>query len=53
MSDWPLGILFGVGGFVGMYMDAKTQKFVPQKSIETILGLDITSLAVKYILQFS
>jgi uncharacterized membrane protein YfcA len=52
MPDWPLGILFGVGGFVGMYVGAKTQKFVPQKSIKTIVGIAILSLAVKYILQF-
>lgn len=53
MPDWPLGILFGVGGFVGMYLGAKTQKFVPQKIIKTIVGIAILSLAVKYILQFS
>jgi uncharacterized protein len=52
MPDWPLGILFGVGGFVGMYLGAKTQKFVPQKIIKTIVGIAILSLAVKYILQF-
>ena len=52
LPDWPLGILFGIGGFVGMYLGAKTQKFIPQKAIKTVLGLGITSLAVKYILQF-
>ena len=52
LPDWPLGILFGIGGFVGMYLGAKTQKFIPQKAIKTIVGIAIISLAVKYILQF-
>jgi uncharacterized membrane protein YfcA len=52
MPDWPLGILFGVGGFIGMYLGAKTQKFVPQKFIKIIVGVAIIFLAIKYILQF-
>ncbi len=52
MPDWPLGFLFGVGGFVGMYLGAKTQKFVPQKVIKIIVGVAILFLAGKYILQF-
>ncbi len=52
MPDWPLGILFGIGGFAGMYLGAKTQKYVPQKFIKLIVGIAIMFLAVKYILQF-
>jgi uncharacterized membrane protein YfcA len=52
MPDWPLGILFGIGGFVGMYVGAKTQKFVPQKSIKVVVGAAILFLAVKYISQY-
>jgi uncharacterized membrane protein YfcA len=52
MPDWPLGILFGIGGFVGMYLGAKTQKFVPQKVIKVIVGTAIMLLAVKYIVQY-
>ena len=52
MPDWPLGILFGVGGFVGMYLGARFQKFVPQKYIKLMLGLIIISVAVRYILQY-
>jgi len=52
MPDWPLGILFGIGGFVGMYLGAKTQKYVPQKFIKIIVGTAIMFLAVKYIIQY-
>ena len=52
MPDWPLGILFGIGGFVGMYLGAKTQKYVPQKFIKSFVGTAIVFLAVKYIVQF-
>ena len=52
MPDWPLGILFGIGGFIGMYLGAKTQKYVPQKFIKMIVGTAIMFLAIKYIVQF-
>ncbi len=52
LPDWPLGILFGLGGFIGMYLGAKTQKYVPQKFIKIIVGCAILFLAVKYILQY-
>ncbi len=50
--DWLLGLLFGAGGFAGMYCGARLQKFVPQKSIKLMLGLTITFLALRYIFQF-
>jgi uncharacterized membrane protein YfcA len=50
--DWMLGFLFGVGGFVGIYLGARFQKFVPQKIIKLILGIIIISLAIRYISQF-
>ncbi len=52
LPDWPLGILFGLGGFIGMYLGAKTQKYMPQKLIKIIVGIAILFLAVKYIVQF-
>jgi hypothetical protein len=52
MPDWPLGILFGLGGFVGMYLGAKTQKVMPQKAIKVIVGLAILVLAATYIIQY-
>lgn len=52
MPDWPLGILFGIGGFAGMYSGARFQKFVPQKFIKLMLGIVIVFLAIRYIVQY-
>lgn len=52
MPDWPLGILFGIGGFVGMYFGARFQKFVPQRIIKLMLGVVIVFLAIRYIVQY-
>ena len=52
MPDWPLGILFGIGGFIGMYLGARAQKFVPQKIIKMIVSSVIVFLAIKYIIQY-
>ena len=35
MPDWPLGFLFGIGGFVGIYLGARCQKFVPQNILSS------------------
>lgn len=50
--DWLLGFLFGAGGFIGMYLGAKAQKFVPQKLIKLMLGVVISLLAFRYIGQY-
>jgi len=50
--DWALGFLFGAGGFAGMYIGARLQKYVPQKAIKLMLGTMISALALKYIVQF-
>jgi uncharacterized protein len=52
MPDWPLGVLFGAGGFIGMYLGAKVQKYVPQKFIKAIVGTAILLLAIKYVVQY-
>lgn len=52
MPDWPLGVLFGIGGFIGMYFGARFQKFVPQKIIKFIIALIITFLSFTYIYQY-
>jgi len=48
--DWMLGVLFGAGGFLGMYSGARVQKYMPAKTIKLILGLVIVFLSVRYII---
>jgi uncharacterized membrane protein YfcA len=50
--DWLLGILFGVGGLLGMYLGAKVQKFTSEKWIKRLLGAAVFIVATKYFLIF-
>jgi uncharacterized membrane protein YfcA len=50
--DWFLGILFGLGGLIGMYLGASCQRFVPEKIIQGILAVVIFAVSSNYILQF-
>ncbi len=50
--DWLLGLLFGVGGLLGMYLGAKFQRFLPEKVIKIILAICILFVAGRYIVQF-
>jgi uncharacterized membrane protein YfcA len=50
--DLLLGILFGVGGLLGMYLGARCQKYIPERTIKAILALIILAVSLKYIVQF-
>ncbi|OPX20704.1 MAG: hypothetical protein BZ151_02570 [Desulfobacca sp. 4484_104] len=50
--DLALGALFGLGGFGGMYVGARLQKFIPAPIIRTGLGLIISALALRYVIGF-
>lgn len=50
--DWLLGILFGTGGLLGMYLGAKVQKYTSEKWIKFILGAVVFMVAAKYFLIF-
>lgn len=50
--DWPLGLLFGLGGMLGMYLGARCQKFVPANAIKWMLAGVIVFTALKYIAAF-
>ncbi|MDH4230875.1 MAG: sulfite exporter TauE/SafE family protein [Nitrospirota bacterium] len=50
--DWLLGFLFGIGGFAGMYLGARLQKYIPQKFIKIMLGMLIVYVSLTYIVQF-
>ncbi len=51
-ADWPLGVLFGLGGLCGMYLGARVQRYMPEKVIKLILALVILIVSGRYILQF-
>lgn len=48
--DWLLGLLFGAGGFAGIYAGARLQKFVPEKLLKSGLGIFLLVLALNYLL---
>jgi uncharacterized membrane protein YfcA len=50
--DWGLGLLFGLGGFAGIYCGARCQKFMPARAIKWILVFCILFPAIKYIWNF-
>ena len=47
--DYKLGLLFGLGGIVGIYLGAKAQRYFPAGIIKTILATTLLFTAVKYI----
>jgi uncharacterized membrane protein YfcA len=50
--DWALGILFGLGGVAGMYVGARTQKHVPQRTLELGIAVVLTLLAGGYVVGY-
>jgi uncharacterized membrane protein YfcA len=50
--DWILGLLFGLGGLVGMYCGARLQKFVSAALIKWMLSLVIFGTALNYVAEF-
>jgi len=50
--DWLLGVLFGLGGLLGMYVGARTQKHVPARVIKAILCVCVIFVAAKYLIGF-
>ena len=50
--DWLLGLLFGMGGMVGMYQGARCQKHVPAHLIKWMLCLILLPTADNYVAGF-
>ena len=50
--DWRLGAIFGIGGILGMYLGARTQKYVPSRVIKGMLCACVLFVAGRYILGF-
>ncbi|MCW5200300.1 sulfite exporter TauE/SafE family protein, partial [Desulfobulbus sp. F4] len=50
--DWQLGFLFGIGGFCGMYIGARCQKYMPASAIKMLLCFFLFFAAVNYIVDY-
>ncbi|MBI4965637.1 MAG: sulfite exporter TauE/SafE family protein [Desulfomonile tiedjei] len=50
--DWLLGFLFGIGGFVGMYLGAACQKYVPGAVIRPALATIISVVGLRYVVGY-
>ena len=50
--DWMLGGLFGIGGLLGMYVGARTQKFVRQRVLEVGMAVVLVVLGGGYVVRF-
>jgi len=48
--DWPLGLLFGAGGALGMYCGARVQKHLPAHLIKWMLVVVILFVAARYLI---
>jgi len=48
--DIALGALFGIGGFLGIYIGARLQKYMPTRFIKLIVTICLLFVAVRYIL---
>ena len=50
--DWLLGFLLGSGGFAGIYLGARCQKYVPARIIKLVLCICVMVVAAKYLVGF-
>ncbi len=50
--DWPLAVLFGVGGMAGIFLGTRCQKYVPARVIRGMLALIVLSVALRYAVAF-
>ncbi|MEW5795958.1 MAG: sulfite exporter TauE/SafE family protein [Candidatus Zixiibacteriota bacterium] len=49
MPDWLLGLAFGVGGAIGVYVGARMQRYVPPRVIKWVLVAALLWIAAQYI----
>jgi len=49
--DWPLGLLFGLGGAAGVYCGARLQKHMPARAIKWMLVAVILFVAARYLFE--
>jgi len=47
--DWLLGLSLGIGGFAGIYLGARLQRYIPSGVIKLILIISILIVVIKYV----
>ena len=47
--DWLLGFSLGIGGFIGIYLGARFQRYFPPKFIKVVLLVSISIVVIKYV----
>ena len=47
--DWAVGIRFGVGGIAGMYLGARTQRFIPALYLKIMLATILFGVSLAYL----
>lgn len=50
--DWLLGGMLGIGGFIGIYLGAAVQKYLPSRLIKGMLGVIMLYIAGRYIVGY-
>jgi hypothetical protein len=50
--DWSLGLLFGGGGFAGIYLGARCQKYFPPRLVKAILAACALLIAGRYVIGY-
>ena len=50
--DWLLGAFFGIGGLLGIYLGALTQKYLPATFIKFVLGGIMIYISARYIIGY-
>jgi len=47
--DWALGLLFGLGGSIGMFIGAHIQRYLPPRLIKLLLIVLLAVVVIKYV----
>jgi uncharacterized membrane protein YfcA len=47
--DWMLGLMLGIGGFAGIYVGSRIQKYLPARLIKIIIAGCMSVVAFKYL----
>ncbi|MCP4634808.1 MAG: sulfite exporter TauE/SafE family protein [candidate division Zixibacteria bacterium] len=48
--DWLLGLFMGIGGFAGVYIGSRLQKYIPEKIIKVVIGSALIYISIRYLI---